>query len=394
MASGAGVFAARALSKGMPVPSIGEFSLESAPKQTVSGDVAVKNFVAIDTTARHGGSKQLASRAAVEDVEVRSPVGTPGGESNKGSFNGQKERFANDNGMLSKALTRAPTASNFSGSPFSSEAQQMETHSWTSLEENNRWCEASDNEMSEDSVDDDEERVAREVIQRAIQRRTVGSADFAEPSTFLDRLCRKTLNRVYRSGDSPLREASDSDSSDEEFGAQGASTQKATRSKTLRPADFPEPSTFLSSRDIEAYSRFYGSSEDNSGEASDTDSSEESADGDEEHVAEEVIQTRSRTLGPADFPEPSSFLKPQEIEAYNRVFLEYDDDSSEASVDGGAERVAVEVATQNAARTRSLAPAMHFGPRQLRRPFVRRRFPSPVEYLSQDELVVLVGSFP
>eukprot|EP00928_Gymnodinium_smaydae_P077632 TRINITY_DN6101_c0_g2_i1.p4 TRINITY_DN6101_c0_g2~~TRINITY_DN6101_c0_g2_i1.p4 ORF type:complete len:141 (+),score=23.58 TRINITY_DN6101_c0_g2_i1:1325-1747(+) len=114
---------------------------------------------------------------------------------------------------------------------------------------------------------------------------------------------------------------------------------------------------------MEIYSRMYLSDSSNSNEESDGDSSEAAVDAEDERAAEEVsIQRaiRSRTLGPADFPEPSSFLSPSEVEIFSRMCLsdssnsneESDSDSSEQSANAAAVDVVADAATQRVHPTR------------------------------------------
>eukprot|EP00928_Gymnodinium_smaydae_P034769 TRINITY_DN24572_c0_g1_i1.p1 TRINITY_DN24572_c0_g1~~TRINITY_DN24572_c0_g1_i1.p1 ORF type:complete len:238 (-),score=38.09 TRINITY_DN24572_c0_g1_i1:160-873(-) len=139
----------------------------------------------------------------------------------------------------------------------------------------------------------------------------------------------------------------------------------AVQTRALVPPALPGPSSFLGPQIMEA-SRT---------EASDSGSSDVWFEGDEGRV-DEVVEppavevvfqsaTRTRTLGPGDLPEPSSFLGPQEIEAYTRWFLfatrnlpdGLDSDSSEGSVDGEEERDSDNDYAQNAIRTHTFGPA-------------------------------------
>eukprot|EP00928_Gymnodinium_smaydae_P014459 TRINITY_DN15299_c0_g1_i2.p1 TRINITY_DN15299_c0_g1~~TRINITY_DN15299_c0_g1_i2.p1 ORF type:complete len:311 (-),score=48.05 TRINITY_DN15299_c0_g1_i2:207-1139(-) len=131
----------------------------------------------------------------------------------------------------------------------------------------------------------------------------------------------------------------------------------AVRAARLRTNELPEPSSYLTPQEIERYNRMYDSDGSVSSDGGSENGFAENAgaqdlstflapqdieaslvDGessDSESESEEVGAERVARMRTNDFPEPSSFLTPEEIEAYSRMYGSSGSELSDDEFDDG-----------------------------------------------------------
>eukprot|EP00928_Gymnodinium_smaydae_P016983 TRINITY_DN16453_c0_g1_i1.p1 TRINITY_DN16453_c0_g1~~TRINITY_DN16453_c0_g1_i1.p1 ORF type:complete len:419 (-),score=96.79 TRINITY_DN16453_c0_g1_i1:82-1338(-) len=231
-------------------------------------------------------------------------------------------------------------------------------------------------------------------------------------------------------------EDSDSDSSDESVNeaagedAEGAAVRTAAPMRSFTSLNIPDPSSFLEAAEVDEFNRLHRQQYT---EDSDSDSSEEwdsEVEGEDAENADVRARSGARSLTALDIPDPSSFLLPRMMEAYNLVHFYSesasesegsDSDSSESqsvhedaggSAEDGTDRRAAMPASSSPLEPQlvesnvmvHLTNASHSGkesageaneaptpPLHSRRAVMR--FPSPTEYLTKDELAAVLRVF-
>eukprot|EP00928_Gymnodinium_smaydae_P028214 TRINITY_DN21576_c0_g1_i1.p1 TRINITY_DN21576_c0_g1~~TRINITY_DN21576_c0_g1_i1.p1 ORF type:complete len:303 (-),score=51.30 TRINITY_DN21576_c0_g1_i1:134-1042(-) len=210
-----------------------------------------------------------------------------------------------------------------------------------------------------------------------IRTRTLTFQDVPDPEEFLDPQRMSAYAKLYFEEDGASNYDSEAD------GASKADTPPRTRTMTFQ--DIPDPEEFLDPQRISAYAKLYF---DEDGASNSDSEADVASNADTSQVAP---KTRTRTMTLQDVPDPGEFVDPKLLSAYAKLYG--DDDSASNSDSGFGGDSNADTSQVLPSGIESDCEEMYTGPLKPTRTTARKDFPSPSEYLSEEELTSALKFF-